>query len=201
MGTVLAFKSEESEESRDPIRDHENFKPRISENIDNTPIDPSLFGHTSVADNYNTGYSRISLFDLYPLSDELRPELSIAFNLLKEGTQHLSYAIEMQATGDIISSDDAVHRLQALLPELFCCRSISDGFGSIINAVYHSITNMNGNPLNMRQLSAIIGVINRVSTEPFLEFNEAVDEVMTLEDVGFEVEPSYYAYAADMLDE
>ena len=137
----------------------------------------------------------------YPLSHELRPELSIAFTLLDEGLKHISDAIEMEMEGDLISSDDAIHRLQALLPELFCCRSISDGFGSIVNAIYHSISNMHGSPLDASQLQAIKRALSRISTEPFLEFGEAVDEIMAIEDVGFEVEPSCYQYAADILDE
>jgi hypothetical protein len=182
-----------------------SFSPRISEDIDSTRIDASLLGHELTVDVTTSGdeprNKRIATEDLYPLSHELRPELSVMFVLLSEGLKHVSDAIDMQNSGDVISSDDAIHRLQALLPELFCCRSISDGFGSIINAIYHSINNMHGNPLGSKQLHAVQRVLNRISTEPFLEYGEAVDEIMTLEDAGFEVEPSYYHYAADILDE
>lgn len=193
MGSVLPYRHYKHEET-------ENFRLHVSDHIDGTRIDPDLIGVKSIADSVIISDRKITIFELYPLSNELRPELPVAFTLLKEGLQYVSDAIDMQNKGDIISSDDAIHRLQALLPELFCCRSLSDGFGSIISAVYHSISKMNGIPLNTSQLSAVKRVLNRISTEPFLEFSEAVDEIMTLEDAGFEVEPPYYDYAADMLD-
>jgi hypothetical protein len=145
--------------------------------------------------------NQIETKTLYPVSQELRPELTTAFRLIEEGLALVALAIKEEREGDMISSDDAINRLQALLPELFCCRSISDGFGAIINAVYHSIQNMQGTPLNADQLHALRKILNRVNTEPFLTYEEAVDEIITLEKVGFEVEPSYFKYAADVLDE
>lgn len=144
---------------------------------------------------------QIETKQLYPLSHELRPELATSFSLLAEGLEYINDAINAQNEGDLISSDDFIHRLQALLPELFCCRSIGDGFGAIINAIYHSLTNMKGIALNIPQLEAIKRGLRRISTEPFLEFGEAVDEIIHLQDVGFEPEPSYFKYAADLLDE
>lgn len=198
MGSILPFESPSATDS---------YSPSVSDSVDGTRIDSNSLGHQAihdietVADIFRISGKKIDISELYPLSSELRPELSTAFALLDEGLQHVSTAIEMQIISDMISSDDAINRLQALLPELFCCRSLSDSFGSIISAVYQSITNMHGNPLNAKQLSAVKAVLKRARSEPFLEFNEAVDEIMALEDAGFEVEPSYYAYAADMLDE
>jgi hypothetical protein len=60
---------------------------------------------------------------------------------------------------------------------------------------------MQGGFVNSGQLQAVKRVLSRIETEPFLEFGEAVDEIMALEEAGFEVEPLYYKYAADMLDE
>lgn len=195
MGSILPFVSPSVTGS---------YKPSVSDSVDGTRVDSNSLGHTAIetaADIGRISSKKIDISELYPLSSELRPELSTAFALLDEGLHDVSVAIEMQNIGDMISSDDAINRLQALLPELFCCRSLGDGFGSIISAIYQSITNMHGNPLNAKQLSALQVVLKRVQSEPFLEFNEAVDEIMALEDAGFEVEPSYYAYAADMLDD
>lgn len=183
-----------------------NFRPHISEEFDSTglidqvikEVNPTL----SITTKEETSYeAQIETKNLYPLSHELRPELAAAFTLIKEGLENVDEAIKAEKEGDRISSDDAIQRLQALLPELFCCRSISDGFGSIINAVHHAIVNMQVTPLNSDQLLAIRKVMRRINTEPFLEFGEAVDEIISLENVGFEVEPSYYKYAADMLDD
>jgi hypothetical protein len=178
---------------------------RVSHEIDKTgdigqaPAEIPPVRITPLEGEVSTG--QIETKSLYPLSQEVRPELAAAFTLLSEGLKHIANAINAETKGDRISSDDAVHRLQALLPELFCCRSISDGFGSIVSAVYQSLANMQGGFVNSGQLQALKKALSRIDTEPFLEFGEAVDEIMTLEEAGFEVEPLYYKYAADMLDE
>ncbi len=182
------------------------FQPRVSEEDDLTGYTDQTSQEKEPTVRITTSGESLSPREidtksLYPLSPELRPELALVFNLIAEGLRHITDAINAERQADPISSDDAIHRLQALLPELFCCRSIGDGFGSIISAVYQSIHNMQGAPLSPRQLQALKNVLSRVNTEPFLEFGEAVDEIMSLENVGFEVEPSYYKYAADMLDE
>lgn len=145
--------------------------------------------------------SRISTQSLYLASNEIKPELAKAFQLLPEGVEFLNKAISNYIGDDLISSDDYTNRLQALLPELFCCRSLSDSFGAIINATYHSIANMQGTPLNMAQLSAVKNLLSRLYSEPFIKFEEAVEEIMTLEDAGLEVEPSNFKYMADLLSE
>lgn len=143
----------------------------------------------------------ISTEELYPLSSEIRPELARAFELINEGVAYLSNAITMLDEGDLLSSDDYINRLQALLPEIFCCRSIGDGFGEIINAVFHSIANKQGAPLNNTELQAIKNILKRISTEPFISTEDAVDEIIKIEEVGFEVEPSHFKFLADMLDD
>ena len=178
-----------------PIR-----KPEISDASDSTGEYEKVPIQVYTTDNRSTGRT-IDTKELYPLSHEFRPELAKAFSLLSEGLEYITDAINGQREGDLISSDDSVQRLQALLPELFCCRSIGDGFGAIINAIYHSIANMQGVALNAAQLEAIKRGLRRISTEPFLEFSEAVDEIIPLQDVGFELEPPYFKYAADLLDE
>lgn len=181
------------------------FQPRVSHEVDKTgdieqvPTEIPPVRITPLEREVSTG--QIETKSLYPLSREVRPELAATFTLLNEGLKHIADAINAEVKGDRISSDDAIHRLQTLLPELFCCRSISDGFGSIVSAVYQSLGNMQGGFVNSGQLQAIKRVLSRIDTEPFLEFGEAVDEIMALEEAGFEVEPPYYKYAADMLDE
>jgi len=175
-------------------------KPKISDASDNTGEYEKPSIEIRATDDTPSG-REIDTKELYPLSHEFRPELATAFSLLTEGLTIINDAINAQKEDDLIYSDDSVHRLQALLPELFCCRSIGDGFGAIINAIYHSITNMNGVALSLVQLESIRKAMRRISTEPFLEFNDALDEIIRLQDVGFELEPPYFKYVADLLDE
>jgi len=139
--------------------------------------------------------------DLYPLREEHSPVLTSAFRLLEEGSKQIEEAIKMDRDGDRIGSDNALMSFHALLPELFCCRSLSDGFGAIVNAMFHGINNFDGNPLNGQQLQALLNTLGRIQTEPFLEFNEAVEQIMTMEDVGFIVEPREFEYLSELLNE
>jgi hypothetical protein len=143
----------------------------------------------------------ISTEELYPARDKLNPILSTAIQLLNEGLIHINESIKMLYEEDFISSDDALQKFQALLPELFCCRSLGDGFGAIINSIYHSLNNMKGTPLNKTQLTTIQKILKRIHSEPFIGFDEAVEEIMLLESENFEVESPHFKYFADLLNE
>ena len=182
------------------------FKPQVSEEPDFTGLIDEMAKVMAPRVHITTtgeafGKEQIDIESLYPLSHELNPQLATAVRLINEGLTIINAAINMEREADLISSDDAIHRLQALLPELFCCRSIGDGFAAIVNAIYHSISNMHGTPLNAQQLQAIKKALSRINTGPFLVFEEAVDEISSLEEAGFDVEPSHFKYAADLLDE
>jgi len=153
------------------------------------------------SDEESSQTGRISTEDLYPLRSEMRPELATIFTLLEEGIQIISEAIEAIEEHDTIASDDAIQRFQALLPELFCCRNLGDGFGAVINGIFHCLSNLHGEPLNLKQLQILKQLVNKIYTEPFLEFNEAVDEIITLEKIGFEIEPKYFAFVGELLNE
>jgi len=84
-------------------------------------------------------------------------------------------------------------RLQVLLPELFCCREIGDGFGAIVNALKYSFANASGNLFTRGQLETIVRVLSTLSNEPFLRFETAVDLISDLEDSGLDVDPPVIA--------
>jgi hypothetical protein len=158
-----------------------------------------IYGDSNIARKVN--YDRIKTDDLYPDRGTLSPTLNNAFQLLdvvdkcfEEATDHLN--------GDRpFHSDDAIQRVLAVLPELFCCRSISDGFGAIINAVYHGIVNMRGEPLEFVRIKAAKSAIRRLRTEPYLIFQDAVDQVISLENAGFIVTPEGFDELSEALSE
>jgi len=49
-------------------------------------------------------------------------------------------------------------KIQVLMPELFCCRNLGDGFGSIINALMSALENLNGSIPTLCQMRAILAV-------------------------------------------
>jgi len=144
--------------------------------------------------------SLISPRDLYPLHAE-RMLLSTALQLLDEGMNYLNDSIGMFDDGDRLGSDDALQHFQALLPELFSCRELGDGFGAIVSSVFHSLKNLDGGPLSGKQLQTLRQIVRRISTEPYISFDEALDELEVLQDAGLEVQPPYFKFAADLLSE
>lgn len=158
---------------------------------------PTIRTITSGSQNQR-GY--IPTEDLYPIREQYNPTLSTAIKLLEEGIDLIKESVRMFFDGDWISSDDAMQRFQALLPELFCCRDLGDSFGAIISSIYHAINNMKA-PLNESQLRAILDILKRIHTEPFIEYEEAVEEILHLESAGFEVSPPHFKFVADLLNE
>lgn len=128
--------------------------------------------------------------ELYPLADLRSPQLRTAFSLLDESSKLITEAISLFNQGDLQESDDCINKIISLLPELFCCRSIGEGYASIIVAINHAIKNKEGDPLNDKELSTLAVVIKRLYTEPFISFNEALSEIIKLEKIGLKVDPS-----------
>ncbi len=141
----------------------------------------------------------ISSEELYPAND-FNYVLSSAIKLLSEGIEHIGEAILRVRDGDLILSDDAVQRFQALLPELFCCRNLGDGFGTIINALFHAMNHRMTHPFSEKQLIAIRKTLLRIHSEPYIGYEESVEEVMSLEAAGLEVDPPYFDFIADLLN-
>jgi hypothetical protein len=180
------------------------LRPKITSDSDDTRKEPETLKHhpsiQSSVTGEQTSQSYISTEDLYPVR-EINPKFFAAVQLLAEGLAHISKSLRMFRDGDLISADDALQRFQALLPELFLCRDLGDGLGAMISSIYHAIRNMKSVPLNESQLSALRKAVKRIHTEPFIGFEESVEEIMLLEAAGFEVSPPHLKYAADLLNE
>ena len=181
-------------------------EPRLSDALIETGFSSDTFEIPEVRWGLNDDRSAqpfvgMPIDDLYPLRDTLKPELTTAFRLLDETLERIKDAIDAQRRDDLIASDDALQRLQMLLPELFCCRTLGDGFGAIINAIYHGLRNRQGQPLQKNQVIAIGQALRKIRSEPFLEFEEAVEHIMAMEDTELMVEPAEFEYLQDLLSE
>ena len=181
------------------------FRPSITSRSDDTARksefedDQPLIRTSTLGEQTPQGY--IATEDLYPDRDIFNPTLSAAIQLLGESLDHINESVRMLLDKDSISSDDALQRFQALLPELFCCRDLGDGFGAIISSIYHAVNNMKPVPLGESQLTAIRNILRRIHSEPFIGYEEAIEEIMLLESAGFEVAPPHFKFVADLLNE
>jgi hypothetical protein len=139
--------------------------------------------------------------DIYPRLMEEASVLRTAIALLGEAEQRADAAVAAIGDDDLVAADIELQHLQAVLPELFCCRSLGDGFGSIVNGIQIAFANQRGLLFNSEQVGAIARAVRRLQHEPFLSIDQAVDIVAALEDVDIIVEPPGLGELADLGNE
>jgi hypothetical protein len=142
----------------------------------------------------------IQIDSLYPEASVVRPILGHALRGLAAEKDAVQESLEALKRGELISSDESMQRLQALLPELFYCRDLGDGFGAIINALKFSFENAHGAPFSEGQIRLIGQVVERIRQEPFLQFEDAAELVGKLDDVGLTVDPPGLAALGELVD-
>jgi hypothetical protein len=138
---------------------------------------------------------------LYPASEALSPDLGTALRLLAESIQRADEAVAAADSGERLAADNALIRVQALMPELFCCRSLGDGFGHIISAVYYGIKNRQGSFLDTVQVRALRRTLDAIRSKPFMLFDEADKFVDHLEEANLDTEPSTFKEIQELVDE
>jgi hypothetical protein len=143
---------------------------------------------------------RISIDDLYP-GLGASETLSRSLSLLAQAQERINEANEQIKLQNPVAADDAMQRLQAFLPELFCCRTLGDGFGAIINAVLLGLQNSEGQPLNERQIEVIGRALRTVRNEPFLSFESALQVIEKLNEADLRTNPQAFPYLADWLSD
>lgn len=139
--------------------------------------------------------------DIYGSLDAASIELRTALTLLPEALRWIDSALESIGFGEPIHADDAMQHVQAIMPELFCCRRLGDGFGAIVNAVQSSLENLHGEPLLAAQIRMIRAALERVFGEPVITFDAAMDQVDKLESAGLIVDPKDMESIEELLDD
>jgi hypothetical protein len=194
----------------------ENYK-----GIDETPISAGFFQQASreITEFENETWDLHSK-DIRPLEESIgkksasakiddiyfQPEFTsevfqTAFKLLAEAEKYCRQAVELVRKNEMIGADDSIQHLQALLPELFCCRDLSKSLGSIVNAIQNALFNNKGLPLSEIKLIELQKIVVELRNKPFMRFNEAVDLIMEFEDAGFTVQPQGFEKLTELLDE
>ena len=144
---------------------------------------------------------RITIDELYSRFENVSPELNSAVRLLSLSLEYIEQSLLAHRDNDPIEADDAAQRMQGLLPELFCCRSLGDGFGIVVNGLMCGFQNLEGIPLRREQAEKVRQTLIKLRSEPFLRAEDAVKTVAVLEEVGLVLEPPEFNYLADILDE
>ena len=137
---------------------------------------------------------------LYSYAGTGTSPIARALVLIEEANEYLSRAIAAAKSNDEIDSDNEAQHFYALLPELFCCRDISEGFGSIINAIYNGLTNqLDREILTLIQLNKVSQLLTRLQSEPFLEIDQAIDLIIELEESGLNIKPQHLEKITEIL--
>lgn len=125
--------------------------------------------------------------------------LGRALQLLRDCTERLVRAQRFLSDGKKLDSDYEVSLVQGDLPELFCCKSVSESFGVIVLSVYYALENRRGSPLSDNQLSAIRKVIRLLCTQIFMSYEDALDLLDELEEAGLKIDPPEFSHLQSVL--
>lgn len=109
-----------------------------------------------------------------------------ALELLKQASDNLAAA---QRCDNAMEADRFVQRVQLVLPKLFACRSIGDGFGVIINSIHFAFTNLRGTPLTHSQLNVVWRALRELRARPAMPAEQGIQFAGELEAQGLEVDP------------
>lgn len=143
---------------------------------------------------------RLSLEEVYPEPNQLEPALLAARSLLGEYVTLLERADSELADSNPVLADEIASRAHLLLPELFCCRDLGDGFAASILALFHSVRNLQGAPLGDDKMRSLRHVASTLLEEPYLSFERSIGLASKLESVGFCPDPERLGYIHDAFE-
>jgi hypothetical protein len=109
-----------------------------------------------------------------------------ALELLQDACTEMTKAKNCDNSAD---ADRCVQRVQALLPRLFACRSISDGFGIVIVSLHFSFLNLRGQGLSRDQVLLVWRLLKELRQSPILAPDQGVERSELLESVGLRIDP------------
>src|ERR1035441_9568793 len=95
---------------------------------------------------------RLTQSELYPVRHAFRPEHLTALRLLTVAVGRSKRALEAIVVSDMLAADTEIQKVQVLLPELFCCRTLGDGFTTIVNAFMSAFEALAGDTPNSNQI-------------------------------------------------
>jgi hypothetical protein len=129
----------------------------------------------------------ISMDILYQAREAGSKHFGRAMELLARAVDHLSEARRAGEDGDEIASLTEILQFEALLPDLFACRAIGDGFANVVNSVHLGIANLDGDPLKAVQITAIWRIFRELAIAPYLSFSDSIKIIRQMKLVGLEL--------------
>lgn len=129
-----------------------------------------------------------TLEGLYVSATDISTSLSSATILLKEGIDYLDAIIKLIDDEEMLGAHDTLMLFRRLLPELYCCRDLGEGFEEIVRSVNMAAENIGDGNLDREQAVAIRFILRILQREPFIKYDAALDRVIQLDQVGLVVD-------------
>jgi hypothetical protein len=157
---------------------------------------------TDLLKNQNESENQsVTIDDIYFQPEFTSHEFQTALHLLNEAQNYCQIAINEFRKSELFKSDDTIQHLQALLPELFCCRGLSESLAATTNAIQNALFNNKGLPLSEAKLLALQNIIVTIRNQPFMKYDAVIDVISDFEEAGFVVEPQGYEFLTKILDD
>jgi hypothetical protein len=119
--------------------------------------------------------------------------------LLTRGEQSLRKARDCMLEDDIVGADYEVTLFQGAIPELFCCKSLGDGFAAIVVALSWALKNRHGDPLTIEQLNTVLNCVVCLNKQLFLTYETALNLIDDLDEANLNTDPSIATPLATLL--
>jgi hypothetical protein len=130
-----------------------------------------------------------SLDDLYSSEASAGALIMRVRELLSEMAERAKIAHESLASDDLMGADQEVNLIQADLPELFCCRDISEGLAAFTVALHYALLNRKDSTLNLAQIYVLKSCIDQLCESPIIGFEAGLDLIDRLANEGFITDP------------
>jgi len=134
------------------------------------------------------GRTQMSWEELYPFEEVADPLMVAAHRTLAEVIKRLEAAFQ-EVDSDPVTADDYVQSAHPLLAELFCCRSLGDGFGAIVNAIFIALLNQRGEPLSKKQIGLLMRSLRELKSHLFLTYDSGLRMLREFKKQGLRIHP------------
>jgi hypothetical protein len=142
----------------------------------------------------------IEIDKLYSAPEGSKSALLTALGLLADSIDLLTRARIAAQKGRLLDADRETQRFEAILPALFRCRKIGDGYAVVVNSLHFAAINKRGGPLNLEQLTTVWRILRELRNKPFVEFEQALEYVEEFEACGLQVDPPIVSDFLEILE-
>lgn len=118
---------------------------------------------------------------LYQAQELGTKEFVAATRLLSEAAGLLSEAKTAAERSEDVTADNCMIHFEQLLPSLFACRKVGDGFANVTNAVQLALAKRNGLPLEKNQILVLWRTFRQLASGPFLSFDDSISLIDDLD--------------------